>query len=263
MHRACKQVFIYPRSSTHTLQNTPEMVLGVKTQGGATAENIRNIEEFGDKQRDEVCLSVFIAWREWTGLAWQISTLAPYQGHFGESGIKQRSLWHREHKIVTCDCICLLQNQRVANCDAQTGLRTWDWFREQSTEGEHMVCEILRYTVGQSLCKRQSLRKESALFFPGKLFVVSIAVHLGIWLYLWFSCEKLFQNRVSSLSFFYWHWLKIICLMDESKWDRSWSSKYMKMERILKHNKTKTMLLYGLLHTGTVVHSVKWLCWGN
>lgn len=102
MHLGCKQIFIYPRNSTHTLQNTPEMVLGVKAEGGgALAENIRDGEEFRDKQRKEGCLSVFLASKSWKGLAWQISTLAAYQGHFGELEIKQRSLRHRESELVT------------------------------------------------------------------------------------------------------------------------------------------------------------------
>jgi hypothetical protein len=41
------------------------MVLGAKEgrRRGALVENIRNIEEFVDKQREEVCLSVLIAYR--------------------------------------------------------------------------------------------------------------------------------------------------------------------------------------------------------
>lgn len=101
-HRGCKQIFIYPRNSTHTLQTTPEMTLGAKTEGGGVlAENIRNIEEFGDKQREEVCLSVFIAYREWKGLlAWQTSTRAAYQRHFGELGVEQHSPRHTEGELV-------------------------------------------------------------------------------------------------------------------------------------------------------------------
>lgn len=64
MHLGCKQIFIYPRNSAHTLQNTPEKVLGVKAEGGGVlAENIRNVEGFTDKQREEGCLSVFLAYR--------------------------------------------------------------------------------------------------------------------------------------------------------------------------------------------------------
>lgn len=65
------------------------------------ADNIRNGEEFRDKQREEGCLSLFLASRSWKGLAWQISTVATYQGHFGELGIKKRAPRHRESELVT------------------------------------------------------------------------------------------------------------------------------------------------------------------
>lgn len=128
------------------MQNTPEMVLGGKAEGGGgvLAENIRNGEEFRDKQREEGCLSLFLASRLWKGLAWQISTVAIYQGHFGELGIKQRAPRHRESERVTL-VLTAFAFSRVGvwgdSCDAQRGTRAWN--------SKHA-----RYTVGQ-ICARE------------------------------------------------------------------------------------------------------------
>lgn len=133
------------QNSTHTLQTTPEMTLGAKTEGGGVlAENIRNIEEFGDKQREEVCLSVFIAYREWKGLlAWQTSTWAAYQHHFGELVVKQHPPRHTEGELVIANPHVYLCSLDLPSPESGVGEQlwcsgtvAWNQSREQSAEGE-------------------------------------------------------------------------------------------------------------------------------
>lgn len=171
---------------------------GRQKEGGALAENIRNIEEFVDKQWEEVCLSVFIAFAGvyvcvWKVLAWQTLSLTAYDGHFGELGIKQWSPQHREIETVTRNPQVCLYSLHLSSPEsewpAHTGLVAWGWGKGQSAEGGS---KCLRFSLSQGMDKTDGPLRRSRLVSLWEGAGVCITVQLWIRLYLWFSHKKLF-----------------------------------------------------------------------